>query len=95
MLSFLLVFLQIQFAFSLDAGHCSVDGCNGSHESTTYSRTVLGRIPHPLNIKTQNEFINDIYFSIKSTEKYHESRLHPLLLTWFQTIPPQNVRLYK
>ena len=88
MLSFLLVFLQIQFAFSLGAGHCSVDGCN---ESSTYSRTVLGRMPHLLNIEMQNEIINDIYFSIKSTEKYHESRLHPLLLTWFQTIPPQNV----
>ena len=32
-----------------------------------------------------------IHFSIKSTAKYHNSRLILLLLSWFQAAPPTNV----
>ena len=91
---FLIAFLLENFVFSLDGGYCSVDGCSGSRETSNASifstRTVLGREPHPLYDANER---NDIYFSIKSTEKYHESRLHLLLLTWFQTIQPHNVSL--
>lgn len=33
----------------------------------------------------------DIYVSIKTTQKYHTTRLPPVLFTWLQTINPQQV----
>ena len=35
--------------------------------------------------------LNKVHISVKSTKKYHLSRISILLLTWFQTVPPQNV----
>lgn len=32
-----------------------------------------------------------IFVSIKTTQKYHATRLPPILLTWLQTINPQQV----
>lgn len=92
LLLFLVTFLLEHFVFSLDGGHCSLDGCSGSRETSNASifstRTVLGRKPHPLYDAHDR---SDVYFSIKSTEKYHESRLQLLSLTWFQTVHPHNV----
>ncbi|XP_011406594.2 PREDICTED: beta-1,3-N-acetylglucosaminyltransferase lunatic fringe-like [Amphimedon queenslandica] len=94
LLMFLITFLLENFVFSLDGGHCSLDGCSGSWEMNNASifstRTVLGRKPHPLYDVHER---NDVYFSIKSTEKYHESRLHLLALTWFQTVHPHNLHI--
>ena len=33
----------------------------------------------------------DIFVSIKTTQKYHDTRLPPILLTWLQTIHPWQV----
>lgn len=33
----------------------------------------------------------DIFVSIKTTQKYHGTRLPPLLMTWLQTIRPEQV----
>ena len=33
----------------------------------------------------------DIYVSVKTTARNHESRMLPILLSWFQTIKPQRV----
>ena len=35
----------------------------------------------------------DIFISIKSTQKYHETRLPPVLLTWIQTVEPEQVSM--
>ena len=37
------------------------------------------------------ETLNKVHISVKSTKKYHLSRISILLLTWFQTVPPKNV----
>jgi hypothetical protein len=37
--------------------------------------------------------INTIYVSIKSTGKYHQSRLKLLMKTWLQTVPHHNVHV--
>ena len=37
------------------------------------------------------ETLDKVHISVKSTKKYHLSRVPLLLLTWFQTIPPKNV----
>lgn len=38
----------------------------------------------------------DIHFSVKTTAKYHASRLLVLMLTWMQTVPdPHQVRIKK
>ena len=55
--------------------------------------TVLGR---PLDRCAASEAVKlaeeeDIYVSIKTTARNHESRILPDLLTWFQTLNPQRV----
>ncbi len=40
---------------------------------------------------THETLLDNVYVSIKSTEKYHNSRLPLLLLTWLQTVPSKNV----
>lgn len=55
--------------------------------------TVLGR---PLDKCATSEVANlaekeDIYVSVKTTSKNHVSRMLPVLLTWFQTLHPEQV----
>lgn len=35
----------------------------------------------------------DIFVSIKTTKKYHGTRLPPLVLTWLQTLQPEQVSM--
>lgn len=61
--------------------------------------TVLGRVlekcmPTSPSTSTTGGFSqDDIYITIKTTQKNHNTRLSPILLTWLQTVKPDQVRL--
>ena len=61
--------------------------------------TVLGRVlekcvPRPTSTSTTGRFSqDDIYITIKTTQKNHNTRLRPIVLTWLQTVQPDQVRL--
>ena len=71
------------------------------HASLDKFRKITAEIPHrdnaPQPIYNDTRVIpfvktlNKVHISVKSTKKYHLSRISILLLTWFQTVPPQNV----
>ena len=39
------------------------------------------------------ETLKSIYLSVKTSKKFHEKRLAPLLVTWMQTLNPNQVRI--
>ena len=61
--------------------------------------TVLGRVlekcmptsPSTSTSTTGGFSQNDIYITIKTTQKNHNTRLRPILLTWLQTVQPDQV----
>ena len=61
--------------------------------------TVLGRVlekcvPTSTSTSTTSGFSQeDIYITIRTTQKNHNTRLPPILLTWLQTVQPDQVRL--
>ena len=82
-------------------GTCAADG-GGGKESVTcreeWTRqdgregggavaSVLGRRPQRLSVVDSA----DVHISVKTAAKYHEGRLSLLLLTWLQTLQPQQV----
>lgn len=68
---------------------CSGDECWFRERSL---RVFLAGHPiHPIR-HVQNG-VSNVYFSIKTTTKYEGSRLPVVFLTWFQTVPEQNVSI--
>ena len=55
--------------------------------SSTGVEPLLGRIPHRLSVVNTS----GVHISVKTAAKYHEERLELLLLTWLQTVQPQQV----
>ena len=100
-LVFLLLLAIITYSCS-NAQFCSNQSChdssNGSHVTSTGSSPMymysvpLEHVPERPDKLPYQEELQKIYFSIKSTGKYHYSRLLLLLQTWFQTIPTNNVK---
>lgn len=39
------------------------------------------------------ETLKSIYLSVKTSKKFHQKRLAPLLVTWMQTLNPHQVRI--
>ena len=60
--------------------------------SITTAEMYGDKVPQPIYSDIPFvETLNKVHISVKSTEKYHLSRVSILLLTWFQTVPPKNV----
>ena len=67
----------------------------GGHSSTV---RVLGRQLEKCRpewrsekILTSNFSPDDIYITVKTTQKNHKTRMLPILLTWLQTVQPEQV----
>ena len=100
-LVFLLLLAIITCSCS-NAQLCSNQSChgssNGSHVTSTGSSPIymynvpLEYVPERSDKLPYQEELQKIHFSVKSTGKYHYSRLLLLLQTWFQTIPANNVK---
>ena len=69
---------------------CISDSHGGSCSVLTDSMAILTG-GHAQNVVVNGS--EDIFVSIKTTQKYHSTRLPPLLLTWLQTIHPHQVCL--
>ena len=72
----------------------------GGHSSTV---RVLGRQlercrpkwrPAEAEALAANFSLDDIYITIKTTQKNHKTRMLPILLTWLQTVQPEQVQYY-
>lgn len=51
-------------------------------------KLLLGRPPHKLSVADTS----GIHLSLKTALKYHEERLSLLMLTWLQTVEPDQAR---
>ena len=59
----------------------------GAHTKTLAMNLLMGG-------QAERMVVNDseyIFVSIKTTQKYHATRLPPVLLTWIQTVQPEQV----
>lgn len=57
------------------------------HKALPAVERIMGRIPHHITVADTSA----IHISVKTAVKYHEERLSHLLLTWLQTLLPQQV----
>ena len=51
---------------------------------------IIGRPPHRIHLD-DNLRVDKIHIAIRTTAKFHHSKMDPLLLTWLQTATPSNV----
>jgi hypothetical protein len=45
------------------------------------------------SLRHYSKTINATYISVKTSEKYHQSRLRLIMKTWLQTVPSHNVHV--
>ena len=55
---------------------------------------IVGRRPHRIHLD-ENLAVDKIHFSIRTSGKFHHSKMDPLILTWLQTATPSNVSSFK
>ena len=72
--------------------HCTVSQTDCNNVETTAIRP--GPATTDYAAKETRKNLNNVYVSVKSTEKYHLSRLPILLLTWLKTVSPKNVTIH-
>ena len=74
-----------------DEETCFADGSLSCSLDQTHAAlpvdSIQGRVPHKISAVDTS----DIHISVKTATKYHEERLSLLLLTWLQTLEPQQV----
>jgi len=58
-------------------------GGTGSHKHNQTQRLILGR---PMEEPVHVSFTDNIYFTIKTTERNYKSRLSVLMMTWLQLV---------
>ena len=74
------------------ADHCRESLCD--KEIATPS-SFIETLQQGTTITIQQEELESVHISVKSTVKYYQSRLQLLVLTWFQTVPSHNVCLHQ
>ena len=91
-----LFFIIFKSSSLLSVGQASID--NGLIDDLYMLHVVKrygDKAPQPIYNDTRVipfvKTLNKVHISVKSTKKYHLSRISILLLTWFQTVPPKNV----
>ena len=100
--SFLSPLLALEQPETVEDATCSAEYCSDPVTCQENWRTgrdeekgggalpsVHGRKPQRLSVVDSS----DVHVSVKTAAKYHDDRLSLLLLTWFQTLQPQQVRL--
>lgn len=94
-----LVVLTLCHNLNSDASHCTAGWNNGEH-SKMFKQTPSISIPtdseKPTTLEdsiTQqhHQLLKDIFISIKTTQRYHSTRLPVILQTWLTTVTPENV----
>ena len=55
---------------------------------------IIGRPPHRIHLD-DNLRVDKIHIAIRTTAKFHHSKMDPLILTWLQTATPNNVSSFK
>ena len=77
-----------------DGTSCKETGSLGQLSSSYVSGLndtyILGKQPQR-QISAVEYYSSAVYISVKTTVSYHESRLAVLLLTWLQTVRPEQV----
>ena len=77
-----------------DGTSCKETGSLGqlssSHVSGLNGTFILGKQPQR-QTSDADDYSSAVYISVKTTVSYHESRLAVLLLTWLQTVRPEQV----
>ena len=80
---------------SNDGTSCKETGSLGqlfsSHVSGLNGTFILGKQPQRQTSDVADACSSAVYISVKTTVSYHESRLAVLLLTWLQTVRPEQV----
>ena len=97
--------LVFHLARLISSGHTSsLETCSsfsGCDKEDELAGTSKGRSTISMSLLAANHAkrvkIDDgegIFVSIKTTEKYHRTRLPPLVLTWLQTLQPEQVGVF-
>ena len=91
-----LVFILRFRSFYFEYDHCraSENGCSTVEPTDSPKTLLIVEQTFRPSSSVKQKYLENVYISIKSTAKYHYSRLNLLFLTWFETVPPQNVQLF-
>ena len=79
----------VTFSYSPDVVPSQVNGVLGGNATL-----IIGRRPQRIELD-ESLRLDKIHIVIKSSAKFHYSRLELLMLTWLQTAPPGNVSSLK
>ena len=77
---------------------CSTQDCHNNADTTVTINTLQSTLPITIRPERVAERIpvhpplDGVHVSVKTTKKNHDVRLSLLVLTWFQTVPKDNVR---
>ena len=83
-------FVTVSLSPSLPRTLAPVEGSCSLVSSLKVLGKSLDRCATSRAVKLAQE--EDIYVSVKTTSRNHVSRMLPILLTWFQTLQPEQVR---
>ena len=78
--------------YSAVSGQITRDSKN--YDSGGNVTLIIGRRPHRIHLD-YNLRVDKIHIAIRTTAKFHHSKMDPLILTWLQTATPSNVSNFK
>jgi fringe protein len=72
---------------NLELGKSSQSETNGVNKET--HRTISSSSNSARISQNAEEYLNNVFFSVKSTKRFHKSRLGPVLKTWYKLVRDQ------